>query len=122
MSIKEDSKDCPVNRYYESWNSGDLSLMEETLAPNVKFRGPMKKYDSAKTFMAGVKEMMTNTAFRNIKMVPKARVTEGNSVAVFYEFHTSEGMFPMAEHFRVSNGKISEIDCYFDPAPFQPKP
>lgn len=113
------TKGCPVDRYYESWNTGDMDAMEKSLAVDVKFRGPMEKHNSAKEFMASVKKMMATNSFKDLKMVPKARLTEGNDVAVFYEFRTAQGILPMAEHFKVKDGLIQEIECYFDPAPFK---
>lgn len=52
---------------------------------------------------------------KNVRI--KRHISEGEYVATQWEVDTPMGVIPLAECFRIVDGKIKEISAYFDPRP-----
>ena len=118
--MSEQSQQCPVDRYYQAWNEGNISAMADLFEPNLKFRGPMQQHDSARDFIASCEAMSKDPAFKAMKVNGLTKIAQGHEVVSLYEVGTGKKQVPMAEYFKVSNnGKIAEMRLYFDPKLFQ---
>ncbi len=107
--------DAALGQYYEGWNQGNFDQMEKVLAANLHFRGPMEQHDSSKSFIASCQEMAKQGAFDKFKLTQGRKFVQGDEAVLLYELKTESGEpIPMAEYFRLNEGKISEINLYFD--------
>ena len=109
---------CPVEQYYKGWNDQSLDEMAAALHPKFRFRGPMEQHESPASFLASCEKMIKSPAMKGSTVNVRARLRDNDQVVVLYDWVSADkkGSLPMAEYFKVADGKIKEIQLYFDTA------
>ena len=102
-----------VNRYYTAVGNGGSGL-EDLIAGDVSFVGPMAQYSGAEAFAAGIEEMAP--ALRGIEML--RQFEDGDEVCSVYELtlRTPGGdlTVPASEWVHVVDGRIAKARLYYD--------
>ncbi len=109
-----------VDRYSKALGSRDFAGARAFLADNLRFEGPIDKFDRADDYIKAISAL-----YAMVKGVdPQATIAEGDDVAVFYVLDTPVAKAPVAEWYTVgAGGKIVRIRTYFDARPFaRPSP
>jgi len=105
-----------VDRYNHALQEKDFSAARELLADDLLFEGPIDRFDRADDYVAAVSRL-----YGMVKGVQHgATIAEDNQVAVFYVLDTPVAKAPVAEWYKVGDGRIIELRAYFDPRPFAP--
>lgn len=107
-----------VSAYYAARTSGDLEAAGAHLGPKFTFQSPMMRFDSPADYLA------SHRAFQQV-VTGLDMISElyGEGEATFvYDLHTATpaGTQRTAEHFRLTDGKISSILVIFDASPWRP--
>jgi ketosteroid isomerase-like protein len=101
-----------IRKWYAAWESKDLGSFDSLLADNFTFSSAAgDDHISKSTF----KTQCWDTQVDFIKHFDLERVTTGADDAfVKYLCHTKNGKsFRNVEYFRITNGKLQSIECYF---------
>jgi len=109
-----------VDRYSKALGSRDFGAARALLADNLRFEGPIDKFDRADDYIKALSAL-----YGMVKGVDhQATIAEGDDVAVFYVLDTPVAKAPVAEWYTVgAGGKIVRIRTYFDARPFaRPSP
>ena len=103
-----------VETYTRALSARDFETARSLLADDLHFEGPIDTFDRADDYVNAVKGL-----YGMVKGVQhQATVAEGDDVAVFYRLDTPVALAPVAEWYRVREGKIAELRAYFDARPF----
>ena len=83
----------------------------------MSFRGPIDTFDNADALLGSIKglaQIVTGAERRGL-------IADGNQVAVVYDLYTGAvPTAPVAEWYRVEQGKIASMEAFFDARPFAP--
>lgn len=95
----------------------DYAALQERLAPDLQFRGPLMTRASAAEFLAALKRLGAIHVRNDVKRV----FVDGDEVCVIYDFvtSTSAGALPTIEWLRFEGDRIGAIDLYYDRLPWQ---
>jgi ketosteroid isomerase-like protein len=112
-----DARDV-VERYHRAFGGKDFATARSLLADDLDFRGPIDTFRSADDYLAAIQRLSSIVEGVEVERV----IADGDDVAVFYGLVTSTpaGTAPVAEWYRVRDGKIAAIRVYFDARPFAP--
>jgi hypothetical protein len=103
--------------YQQAFQSKDLARAKSYLHANGLFRGPLNSFDAAESF---AKEMSTFMDIaKNVRI--KKVLADDTDVCILWDYETvipSIPVTPIAQWFRVEDGKIREIHVLFNPVPF----
>ena len=103
-----------TNRYYDVVRNKGAGL-EDVLADDVTFSGPLVQWTGKAEFLEGFKQMAAGMAGLRILKQFEA----GNEVCSIFEMDLNTPKGPitasMAEWVKVSNGRISAARLHFDP-------
>jgi len=103
-----------VDRYTKALGSRDFAAARALLADNLRFEGPIDKFDRADDYVKAISAL-----YGMVKGIDhQATIAEGDEVAVFYVLDTPVAKAPVAEWYTVEAGKIVRIRTYFDARPF----
>ena len=104
-----------VERYFDAWTSKDFDTARGLLHDKLEFRGPIDTFDNADALiesLKGLAQIVTGAEKRGL-------VAEGDDVCVRYDLHTAPvPTSPVAEWYRVRDGKITSLEAFFDARPF----
>lgn len=103
--------------YFAALRGGDPNRIPLDTA--VTFQGPVQPLTSGE---AAVRRFITDVAqgIKDIRV--KRTIIEGENACAIIDFETAAGVtVPIADCFRVVDGKIVEIRPYFDPRPLLPR-
>jgi len=108
-----------IDNYYGSWASGELrrDRYDAAVSDDLEFRGSIDSVDGKEPFWAAVQE------FKQLaqSVTVHAKVIDGDEGFVLYDCHTQPlGDLRFAEHFKVVDGKISQIRLVFDSIKLRP--
>jgi len=108
-----------VDRYSKALGSRDFAAARGFLADNLRFEGPIDKFDRADDYIKAISAL-----YSMVKGIAHlATIAEGDDVAVFYVLDTPVAKASVAEWYTVGAGKIVRIRTYFDARPFaRPSP
>ena len=106
-----------VDAYYAAWASGDFERVAALLADDFRFRGPMGDADGALAFVQQIRDQAP--LFGEVRFDDVRRVVDGARAVSLYTFVAGPARVPMAEAFELDGDRITRIDLYFDPSPFQ---
>src|SRR5216683_2444831 len=108
-----------VDRYSKALGSRDFAAARALLADNLRFEGPIDKFDRADDYIKAISAL-----YGMVKGVDhQATIAQGDEVAVFYVLDTPVAKAPVAEWYTLGAGKIVRIRTYFDARPFaRPSP
>jgi ketosteroid isomerase-like protein len=105
-----------VERWHEAWAGKDFETGRTLLHDDLSFRGPIDTFDNADDYLAALQRLAAM-----VKSIDLQRtVAEGDEVVLMLELDTPMGRSPVAEWYRVRDGKIAEVQVYFDARPFAP--
>ncbi len=102
-----------VRAYHEAWTGEDVTSAGDYIAEEFITRAPVGSYDSRAEYLAG----LANFRHRFVTGVDLISELYGNGEAtLLYDVHTNTpaGTIRTAEHFKVSDGKISSTILVFD--------
>ena len=106
-----------VERYFDAWTSNDFDTARSLLEDDLEFRGPIDTFDNADALIESIKglsQILTGAHRRGV-------VADGDQVCVIYDLETAPvGTAPVAEWYRVREGKIASLQAFFDARPFAP--
>ncbi len=110
-----------VRSYWKSEGEKDLKKILSHFAEDAKFCSPTMELDgreNIKEFYQGMVE-----GFKKIEVTPTHWVESGNEIAVEYDCtlirNSGEERFAKGFNlFRIRNGVIQDLRCYFNPADF----
>lgn len=103
-----------VQRWHEAWSKNDFETARTLLHDDLSFRGPIDTFDNADDYLAALQRLAAM-----VKSVDLQRtLAEGDEVVLMQELDTPVGRSPVAEWYRVRDGKIAEVQVYFDARPF----
>lgn len=96
-----------VERYHEAWKRHDFEATRAELHDDLSFRGPFDTFERADDFVTAIRGL---SAIVDDVQVRKAFV-DGDNVCLLYDMVTSTpaGTQPIAEWYRVREGKIAAI-------------
>jgi limonene-1,2-epoxide hydrolase len=107
-----------VDRYNRALAARDFAAARALLADSLRFEGPIDHFDRADDYIKAISGL-----YGMVKSVEhQATIAEGVDVAVFYLLDTPVAKAPVAEWYRVRDGKIVELRAYFDARPFARPP
>src|SRR5216683_4060970 len=107
--VKTNATDV-VDRYSKALGSRDFVAARALLADNLRFEGPIDKFDRADDYIKAISAL-----YGMVKGVDhQATIAEGDDVAVFYVLDTPMAKAPVAEWYTVRGGKITSLRTYFD--------
>lgn len=95
-----------VKEFYKAWNESSFAA-KSFLADDLVHISPLKKYTNKADFLKNCFGKFT------VKMTIRQMVEEGDTVCVWYDTHTSNGVRPICEWFTFREGLICEIRVFF---------
>jgi ketosteroid isomerase-like protein len=105
-----------VETYSRALSARDFETARSLLADDLQFEGPIDTFGRADDYMKAIKGL-----FGMVRGVePQLTIAQGDDVAVFYRLDTPVALAPVAEWYRVRDGKIAQLRAYFDARPFSP--
>jgi|ERR1043165_7506995 len=105
-----------VDRYNRALEKKDFTAARALLADDLTFEGPLDRFERADDYVEAITRL-----YGMVKGVRRiATITEGADVAHFYLLQTPVADAPVAEWYRIRDGRISELRAYFDARPFAP--
>ncbi|WP_455197484.1 hypothetical protein [Kaarinaea lacus] len=105
-------------RYMEIFYSGkELDRLEEILHDSLQFRGPLYQFDSARQYIASLKDdPPTDCSYRILHTFEK-----DDTVNLIYDFSKPGITTTMSQLFKVVDNKIAYIKLIFDSEVFAGK-
>ena len=101
-----------VETYLNGLGAKDVS--SACFHPNVSFEGPLgppiNGADALRQFLTGL-----FPAIQGVHIV--RHIVEGEWCATAFDFHTTFGVIPIMDCFRVVDGEIVSVRPYYDPRP-----
>ncbi|MEX1127125.1 MAG: nuclear transport factor 2 family protein [Vicinamibacterales bacterium] len=98
--------------YVEGLRSGDVDHIR--FAKDVRFESPLvealRGADAVREFLRGVLPVILDVQVDHA-------ISDGEKVAVRFQLHTTKGIIPAFDWFRVVNGEIVEARPFYDPRP-----
>jgi len=105
-----------VDRFNRALEKKDFAAARALLADDLHFEGPIDRFDRADDYVAAITRL-----YGMVKGVQhQATIVGGDDAAVFYVLDTPVAKAPVAEWYRVRDGRIAELRAYFDARPFAP--
>jgi ketosteroid isomerase-like protein len=105
-----------VERYHEAWTGKDFETARALLHDRLSFKGPIDTFENADDYLAALERLAPMVQGVDVKKVLAA----GDDVVVLFDLLTPGGPAPVAEWYRVRDGKIAAVQVYFDARPFAP--
>jgi ketosteroid isomerase-like protein len=107
-----------VERYHEAWTGKDFDTARALLHDDLSFHGPIDTFDRADDYVAALQRLAPMVQGVKVRRI----LSEDDDVVVLFELLTPMGPAPVAEWYRVRDGKIAAVDVYFDARPFAQPP
>jgi len=105
-----------ATRYLEIFYSGkNLETLSDILSENFKFEGPLFQCDSREAYIESLKSEPPIDFTYSVKH----SFENESSACIIYQFSKANISTPMAQHFKVVDGKISHILLIFDTREFE---
>ena len=99
--------------YFKAWGSKEFDKAADCLSENISFEMPINSYTDKQAFVEAVK--FTGAAASDIKLL--AEFGNENEALLLYDMVLNLiGNMRIAEHFKISNGKITMIRHVHDTA------
>lgn len=102
-----------VRAYHEAWTGGDITAAGTYIAEGFITRAPVGSYDSRAEYLVGLANFR-NRFVTGVDLISEL-YGEGEAM-LLYDVHTNTpaGTLRTAEHFTMSDGKISSTILVFD--------
>ena len=99
------------------FKTGDLEVLRNILADDLKFSGPFFNFDSADDYVNSLR----NDSPEDFEYEIIKRYEDNTSACILYQFSKPGISTSMTQTFWTKNGKISSIMLIFDTGAFQTK-
>jgi hypothetical protein len=113
MTIKTQTQTRQIVRdYFDAWTHGDVSASGRYFADDLTVSGTLKHINGAADYLIALSD------FRKLVTTGNDLISElyGDAEAtLIYDSHTVAGVIRIAEHIRLTDGKISSIILILDP-------
>jgi ketosteroid isomerase-like protein len=111
----QDAKEI-VGRYHEAWKRHDFEAARAELHDDLSFQGPFDTFERADDYINAVRGLAAIVT----DVILRKTFVDGDDVCLLYDMvtNTPAGTQPIAEWYRVRDGKIGAIQVYFDSRPF----
>jgi ketosteroid isomerase-like protein len=102
--------------YLEAVTKKDFPRLEQLLAPDLKFVGPVMTRTTVQDYLAA----LTRLSAIHVASTPRRVFVDGNEACVIYDFvtDTPAGSVPVIEWLRFEKGRIRAINLYYDQLPW----
>jgi len=103
--------------YHRAFERKDRAEVRRLLADEGAFIGPLRSFTRADAFMEAADLFMRLTR----KFETKKVLVDGGDVCIFWDYTTivpSIPVTPIAEWFKIEDGRIKSIQLHFNAAPF----
>jgi ketosteroid isomerase-like protein len=109
-----------VDRYFTALQAKDFTAMRPLLHDDVTFKGALGTTAGVEEYVSGLQGMMA--AMTRIER--RVMFAEGEDVCQVYDLTLAEPpvTLPIAQWLRVRDGRIAQVNVYFDPRPLFPPP
>ncbi|WP_331770017.1 nuclear transport factor 2 family protein (plasmid) [Embleya sp. NBC_00888] len=117
MSATADRTRDTVRAYHRARFRGDVPAAARTLADRFHFDSPLMASDDAEQHLAGLD--MFVAIVERVEVI--SELFADDRATLVYDVHTTipvVGIQRTAEHFRVSDGRITDIRLIFDATPW----
>ncbi|MGW9212859.1 hypothetical protein ACWGR4_38570 [Embleya sp. NPDC055664] len=117
MTTPTDATRDTVRAYHHARFRGDAPAAARTLAETFRFRSPLTASDDADGHLAGL-DMFVSIVER-VDLISELYAED--RATLVYDVHTTiptVGVQHTAEHFRLSEGRITDIHLIFDAGPW----
>lgn len=112
MTPPLDSADL-ARAWIEAWIAMDLDWLRAHLSPDFVHTSPFGRLAGRDHYLATVEPM----ARRSVQRLVIVRVVaEGDEAAIWFENHTPAGVVPSCDWVRAADGRIREIQSFYDSA------
>lgn len=107
-----------VRAYHDAYCRGDVQAASAQLADSFHFSSPMMAFDTPQQHVAALVRFVP--FITGVDLI--SELYGEDEATLVYDLHTSlpAGTQRSAEHFRVSDGRISSIIIIFDATPWHP--
>ncbi|RMI34318.1 nuclear transport factor 2 family protein [Nocardia stercoris] len=111
MTSPETTADT-VRAYHEARCRADIATAAAQLAEDFSFRSPLIESTDRTGHLAGIEQLVAIT--RHVELLEE--FFAGDSAVLIYDLHTATpvGIQRTAKHFRLRDGRITEIALIFD--------
>lgn len=102
-----------VRRYHEGWTSKNYEQAIDLLAPSLKVEVPINIYPTAESFAQALR------SFGDVvtKVDLLSEMSHGDEAMLLYDMHVEQlGTLRVAEHFTVTDGRITRLRQIHDTA------
>ncbi len=109
--------DAVAVSYLKAFEAKDQGKVRSYLHDKGLYKGPLNSFESADTFVKEASVFLQIVKKVNIKKV----FMDGPEVCVLWDYETvvpSIPVTPIAEWFKVEDGKIRSLHLHFNPVPF----
>jgi len=101
-----------VRAYFDTWTRGDVPAAGQYLADDLAFTGTLRTLNGVAEYLAALND------FRKLISAGIDLISElygDDEATLIYSAHTVAGAMRIAEHIRLTDGKISSIIVILDP-------
>jgi ketosteroid isomerase-like protein len=103
-----------MTAYFDAWQRRDAESLDDVLADDVVFDGPMGHVEGLEDNVASLRGLFGIVTAVTIRQV----FVDGPEVATIYDLHTTEAEpISTVNWSTVENGRITRIRAVFDPRP-----
>jgi hypothetical protein len=108
-----------AEEYYAAMAKKNLEGMEQTLHPQVQFKGPLATLSGREVVLEGAKRVFS--LFQRLDV--RARFSSENHVMMVYDLDCLDpiGLLRVSALLSFQDGLISGIELFFDARPFEKK-
>lgn len=104
-----------AKNYLAAWQSHDLGAIEALLHVDVEFIGPMSNWKGRDAVMASFKPLLPTL----LHLEQRRLLADGDGAVAIYDFVCVPpiGSIRMADTLTIEDGRIRQIEMFFDPRP-----
>lgn len=99
-----------AREFVARFTAGQVDRLEELLAPDLEFRGPLLGCDNREAYLSRLREHPLEAADFGIL----EEVGDERSAALIWEYRKPSSMITIAAHFRIEKNQIQTIRLVFD--------
>jgi limonene-1,2-epoxide hydrolase len=107
-----------IDRYFSALQRRDFAAIRPLLHDDVSFKGALGTTDTAEDYLKGIAQVTANTTALERRVI----FAEGVDVCQVYDLvlATPAVSVPVAQWFKVREGRIAMLQVFFDPRPMLP--
>lgn len=98
--------------YIDAFCAGDIKRLATLLAPDLRFAGPLRQFDSRAAYLESLQDDPPVTCAYRVM----SAVEDDDAVAVFWEYRKPGAPLVIAQLFKTRDSAIHDIVIVFDSA------